>query len=350
MALHAPGPGQLAVQSPGVAMAMHLRQLPTPGSGVTAIAINGTADREVQLCLDELVALLPEQGQPYLVLDLSNLTSINNELAVALLELHKTLEDRSGGLEFCGTNAVVRWFLQQHLGDLPVQWHETPDEAIAVFNPEWAQTDETVDEETDEPLRPEPRLPHDAVRPDRFSVSALSRLMSGDKTPAELLENVESLLKRCGLTQGCRLVHRQDNELMILDREQYGMQADGWLGSLLAGAGCPMARTEIGEDGLSHNERAFLIWSACDIYIPLMFAGALTGILCLQSDRPAGLWSYRSGEILALSLMAQMLADKLQGELRRKDDPRPARESLTPQQIDERLEDLVSSALPMETS
>ncbi len=278
------------------------------------------------------------------IVDMSDLGSISDDLAGAMASWQRKLMDHDGEMVFVRPNVVISWYLDRRLGPLPHRTFETVDEALAALSP--AEPIEEIEEIASEPVAeeiPKPADPdwpinvNEAGRPDRISFAVVHKALRDSSDPALWMEPLRVMLRRTGLGSSIQLCRRHGDQMTLVGRSEYCFPANGWLGSLLASADCPLSLTEIAGDGLTLNERAFLKWCEADVLVPLLDdEGQLRGILCVKSERDGGLYRYRSGELLSLSLLGRLLARYLPA-------PAPSRAQSDPEtQAELVIEELLS--------
>lgn len=251
-----------------------------------------------------------------LIVDMDLLGSMSEDLAGEMAVWQRRLMDHDGEMVFVRPNVVINWYLDKRFGPLPHRTFETVDEAVsALVSP--AATEE-LEETTVEPdgdeiselVAPEWSVNvNEAGRPDRISFEVVHKVMRESQDPQLWLESLRVMLRRTGLGGSIQLCCRNGDKLELVDRTDYRFTAKGWLGSLLTSADCPLGLSEIAGEGLTLQERAFLKWCDADVVVPLLDDDAeLRGVLFVNSGRDGGLYTYRSSELLSLSLLGRLLA------------------------------------------
>jgi hypothetical protein len=225
----------------------------------------------------------------------------------------RRLMDHDGEMVFVRPNVVINWYLDKRFGPLPHRAFETVDEAVASLTSPVETAASAVEPDEDDvsdSIAPEWSVNVNEVgRPDRISFDIVHRVMRKSRDPKLWLESLRVMLRRTGLGSSIELCARNRNQMELVGRADYRFPANGWLGSLLISADCPLGLSEIAGEGLTLQERAFLKWCKADVVVPLLDDDAeLRGILFVRSERDGGLYTYRSGELLSLSLLGRLLA------------------------------------------
>ena len=303
-------------------MAIVFEQFDLDHEPVAGLRLSGTVGSGDQHAFVQWVTRLADAGATGLILDMDDLGSISEDLAVELAACQRRLLDHDGEMVFVRPNVVVNWFLDKRFGPLPHRVYETVAEAEAAFvtgqsadmAPDAVPEDlpgEVVPDETDARLSEDwPANVNEAGRPDRFSFAVVLKALQRCDDPVQWLEPLGGMLRRTGLGNGLLICRRRGDRLQLVDRCDYDFPADGWLGTLLASADCPLGVQEIAGDGLTLPEKAFLKWCDSDVVVPVLDGETrLCGALFVKSDRGGGLYRYRSGELLSLSLLGRLLAN-----------------------------------------
>jgi len=297
-------------------MAIAFEHIESGNPALPGVRLSGTVsggDQEAftaqaeRLAVDELVGL---------IVDMDRLGSMSEDLAGEMAVWQRHLMDHDGEMVFVRPNVVINWFLDKRFGPLPHRTFETIDEAVAALTSPAATVDPdepTVEPDGDE--SPESIVPewsanvNEAGRPDRISFAVVHRVMRDSRDPRLWLESLRVMLRRTGLGSNIHLCARNGDQMELVGRADYRFPAKGWLGSLLISADYPLGLSEIAGEGLTLQERAFLKWCKADVVVPLLDDDAeLRGVLFVKSERDGGLYTYRSGELLSLSLLGRLLA------------------------------------------
>jgi len=295
-------------------MAIVFEQFDLDHEPVAGLRLSGTVGSGDQHAFVQWATRLANAGATGLILDMDDLGSISEDLAVELAACQRRLLDHDGEMVFVRPNVVVNWFLDKRFGPLPHRIFETVAAAEAVFvtgdavdaAPDGAATEETVTRLSED----WPANVNEAGRPDRFSFAVVLKALQRCDDPVQWLEPLDGMLRRTGLGSGLLMCRRRGDRLQLVDRPEYDFPADGWLGSMLASADCPLGVQEIAGDGLTLPEKAFLKWCDTDVVVPVLDGETrLCGALFVKSDRGGGLYRYRSGELLSLSLLGRLLAN-----------------------------------------
>ncbi|MBC8425142.1 hypothetical protein H8E07_13545 [bacterium] len=255
-----------------------------------------------------------EAGATGLILDLSGLGSMSEDLAGELASCQRRLLDHDGELVFVDPNVVIGWFLDKRFGPLAHRCFDTVPEAEAALAapPGTEPIDTAAAEEASEPPADWVVNVNESGRPDRFSFAVVQQTLLRTADPQQWLEPLRGMLRRTGLGRDLLICRREGERLELVGRRDYAFPANGWLGSLLLSADCPLGVPEIAGDGLSLPEKAFLKWCDTDVVVPVIDGTSrLRGALFVKSDRDGGLYSYRSGELLSLALLGRLLAEYL---------------------------------------
>ncbi len=295
-------------------MAIAFEHLDGTEGSVAGLRLSGTVASGDQHEFATLASRLIGEEAIGLILDLGGLGSISEDLAAELASCQRRLVDHDGELVFVQPNVVINWFLDKRFGPLPHRTFETVAEAEVALSSgqqDDAEPAEPVAAETPPALSEDwPLNVNESGRPDRFSFAVVLQTLQRSADPVLWLESLRVMLRRTGL--GCDLLicQRNGDRLELAGRPDYAFPANGWLGSLLVSADCPLGVPEIAGDGLTLPEKAFLKWCNTDVVVPMIDGEArLRGALFVKSDRDGGLYRYRSGELLSLSLLGRLLAE-----------------------------------------
>ncbi|MBU0743224.1 hypothetical protein KJ554_12855 [bacterium] len=294
-------------------MAIAFGHLDLTGGPVAGLRLSGTVASGDQREFAALASRLMAEGVTGLILDMSELGSISEDLAGELATSQRRLLDHDGEMVFVQPNVVINWLLDKRFGPLPHRSFVTVAEAAAAFA-SGEETDaspaESVAAETPHALSADwPVNVNESGRPDRFSFAVVLQALQRSADPMEWLEPLRVMLRRTGLGRDLLICRRNGDRLELVGRRDYAFPANGWLGSLLISADCPLGVPEIAGDGLTLPEKAFLKWCDTDVVVPVIDSGScLCGALFVKSDRDGGLYRYRSGELLSLALLGRLLA------------------------------------------
>ncbi len=300
-------------------MAITFTKLESQDPAIAALRLSGTVSTGDHLQFTDRVAELPDTTTS-LVLDMSELGSISEDLAGELAASQRRFVDNQGELVFVAPNVVIGWYLEKRFGPLPRRTFQRLEDAVAALSPDAPPPPpEPSEEEAAFQRILDPDLPewtldvNEVGRPDRLSLDVLHRALRGRGDPGDWLEPLRVILHRVGLAGSLQLCRRDGSSMSLVGREDYRFPAEGWFGSLLVSADCPLCLSEIVGEGLTLHERAFLKWCDADVVVPLLDdAGRLQGALFVNSARDGGLYTYRSGELLALSLLGRLLGRYLE--------------------------------------
>ncbi len=278
-------------------MPVRFQTLPEPRAGVAALRLDGAVARGDHRRFADAVGVCLGAGANALVLELSDLNSINEELAAEIALLLRRLSDAGTPAAVVGASVVVGWFLRRRLGEPPVREYATVDEAVAAIaagadpSPATAATVRT-----------------------QHSLAALSGfldVLGGSDSSAEWIEALTGLLRRHGLGQDAHLLRCEGDRLVLDGHLDALADAGGRLGLLLAAAEAPLTLHELGVVDLPKREQTFLRWSGADVVVPLKAAGRLQGALFVRSGQDGGLFTYRPGELFGLGLLGCLIAGRL---------------------------------------
>jgi len=253
-----------------------------------------------------------EAGATGLILDLSRLGSMSEDLAGELASCQRRLLDHDGELVFVNPNVVISWFLDKRFGPLVHRCFDSVPEAEAALVAPPGPAEAAAENDVFESSADWVVNVNEAGRPDRFSFAVVQQAVQGSTDPQVWLEPLRGMLRRTGLGRDLLICQREGEQLELVGRRDHAFPANGWLGSLLLSADCPLGVPEIAGDGLTLPEKAFLKWCNTDVVVPVIDgANWLRGALFVKSDRDGGLYSYRSGELLSLALLGRLLAEYL---------------------------------------
>ena len=269
------------------------------------IALDGIPVPGDQERFAAVVQAVDEAETRPLYVDCSRLGSLTTELAREVTRLRRSVEDRNGRMTFCGVNVVAYWVLRRCFGSLSLDVSSLP--------PGLADLVEPVEQTRPPAARREPPL--DTARPVGPSVESIHRILHGSSDPAVWTASLEELVRRAGLGSRVQLFRREADRLSLATRAGHVCELDGWLGSLLAAAGRVLDVREVGIEGLTLAEQALLRWSGADLLVPAVAGGRLQGILTIVSGRDGGYQAFRSGEILALTLLGELVGARLDAVL-----------------------------------
>ncbi len=297
-------------------MAIEFEHIESGNPALPGVRLSGTVsggDQDEFTAQAERLAVGEGSG---LIVDMDLLGSMSEDLAGEMAVWQRRLMDQDGEMVFVRPNVVINWYLDKRFGPLPHRTFETVEEAVSALIPP-AATEEVEEasvepdgDETAEITVPEwSANVNEAGRPDRISFDVVHRVMSQSSDPQLWLESLRVMLRRTGLGSNIQLCCRNGNQMELVGRTDYRFTANGWLGTLLTSADCPLGLSEIAGEGLTLQERAFLKWCDADVVVPLLDDDAeLRGVLFVKSARDGGLYTYRSGELLSLSLLGRLLA------------------------------------------
>lgn len=267
------------------------RDDPAP-AGAVVLTLRGTPRRDDGPALEAALAALPPAAA--VVLDCRELGGMSAAMAQVVARWWRRLADTGRELRVRGANVVVRWMLERHLGAA----------AAAVLGDAAA--------ERCPPATADPDGAPPPAHPRRDLFHAVRAALTGEPDPAVWEDRLAEQLAAAGLAERVRLLLREGDRLVSPAHPGAAVPADGWLGSLLAGADCPVAAAELRDAGLALEEQALLRWSGADLVVPLCRAGRLAGLLLVTAGRPGGWSAYRSGEVLALDLLGRMMVALLE--------------------------------------
>ena len=296
-------------------MAITYTDIETGHLEIAGLSLGGTVAGGDHTEFADRVAGIVGEATTALVLDMQNLGSMSEDLAGELAGCQRRMVDQDAEMVFVSPNVVISWYLDRRFGPLPRRSFDTVEEAVEALSPDAPPEGPPLTEEEAAFQRIlEPDLPtwsqdvNEAGRPDRLSLDVLHRALRTREDPQDWLEVLRVLLRRAGLGDTLQLCRRDGASMSLVGREEYRFPAEGWFGSLLVSADCPLCLSEIVGEGLSLHERAFLKWCDADVVVPLLDdAAALQGALFVRSARDGGLYTYRSGEMLSLSLLGRLL-------------------------------------------
>jgi hypothetical protein len=323
-------------------MAITFAHLDLADETLAGLRLSGTVSGGDQTEFAKHAERFYNAGATGLILDMSELGSVSEDLAAELAACQRRLLDHDGEMVFVDPNVVIHWFLDRRFGPLPHRTFDTVSNAEAALVPEpREESTPPAPEETGSPVELPADWPanvNEAGRPDRFSFGVLRQALQRSADPRQWLEPLRSMLRLTGLGHDLMICQRRGAQLELVGRRDYAFPADGWFGSLLLSADCPLGVPEIAGDGLTLPEKAFLKWCETDVVVPIVDGeGGLRGALFVKSERDGGLYRYRSGELLSLSLLGRLLAEYL-----------PAGESETePAHVEAALADLIDADLVM---
>ena len=280
-------------------MPVRFQTLPTPRAGVAALRLDGAVargdHRHFAAAVGELLGAGACAGG--LVLELTDLHSISEELADEIALLRRRLAEGGAQVAVVGASVVVAWFLRRRLGGLPLSEGATVDEAATVIATGGAPPIDTVVTGRD--------LPSLAM------VAGFLEILGSDASTADRTAALNGLLQRGGLGREAHLL-RCDGDRLVLDGHLDALaEVGGRLGTQLAANDMPLSLHELHVADLSPREQNFLRWSGADVVMPLKAAGRLQGALLVRSGRDGGLFSYNPGELLGLGLVACLIAGRL---------------------------------------
>ncbi len=241
------------------------------------------------------------------IVDLHQLGSTSRMLAQELAGWQRWLMDHDGTLVVVDPNVAVRWLLEQAFGSLLLDIAPDRESALGRWTAGDSPDEDMVGMNVNIAAR---TLGSHASHPDRSILETLGAAFEHLRDPADCDVSITAALTRAGLVEGSVLLLVHDDKLVAANSDEVQIPAYGWFGSLLQGADHLMAREEIGTDGLSVPEMALMKWTGADLYLPLISRSRFHGVLALTSGRDGGLMSYRSGEILALGLIGQWIAQR----------------------------------------
>lgn len=296
-------------------MAITFTRIDTDRPDIVALRLCGTVSGGDHLQFTDAVADFATDDTTALVLDLRDLGSVSEDLAGEFAACQRRFVDNDAEMVFVSPNVVISWYLDRRFGPLPRRTFPDVDSAVEALSPDAppAGPPLTAEEEAFERIL-EPDLPewsrdvNEVGRPDRLSLDVVHRALRNNADPSTWLEPLRVILRRVGLGSGLNLCRRDGSAMQLVGREEYRFSAEGWFGSLLVSADCPLCLSEIVGEGLTLHERAFLKWCDADVVVPLLDdAGKLQGALFVHSARDGGLYTYRSGELLSLALLGRLL-------------------------------------------
>ncbi|MCP4145412.1 MAG: hypothetical protein GY752_09030 [bacterium] len=238
-------------------------------------SITGVADRQATNELLEFVSRCSRDNVRHVLLDLSDLVSIDQQFVSILSKMQLKLRDRAGGLHLVGPVAIVSWVLESNFGKVPLLIHQSRESAVeAILN---------------------------------HSSDIAAPVEAGDKqTVPQWLE----VLKSTGLCTGGRLCVVKGDIFVDLHDKDLAIDISTTLAKELQSVRTVM-KTPTEREGLTIFEIAFLRKCNADMVVPLLNNNKVVGVLMLQSGRAGSLAEYRSGELLALNLVGMKIAELL---------------------------------------
>lgn len=280
-------------------MPVRFQTLPAPCAGVAALRLDGAVargdHRHFAAAAGELLGADACAGG--LVLELTDLHSISEELADEIALLRRRLAEGGAQVAVVGASVVVAWFLRRRLGGQPLRECTTVEEAVADLATVGAPSIDTVATGRD--------------LPSLAAVAGFLEILGSDAPSAERTAALNGLLQRGGLGREAHLL-RCDGDRLVLDGHLDALaEAGGRLGTLLAANDTPLSLHELRVADLSPREQNFLRWSGADVVVPLKAAGRLQGALLVRSGRDGGIFSYLPGEMLGLGLVGCLIAGRL---------------------------------------
>ncbi len=296
-------------------MAIVFEHFEPAGETLAGLRLGGTVSSGDHRDFSAHANRLVEAGASGLIVDMGGLGSMSEDLAAELASCQRQLLDHDGEMVFVNPNVVIGWFLDKRFGPLAHRCFDTVPEAetaLAEPSPAEAPDEAPVDDDVREPSPDWPANVNESGRPDRFSFAVVQQTLQRTDDPREWLDPLRAMLRMTGLGRDLLLCSREGEMLELVGRKDYAFPANGWLGSLLVSADCPLGVPEIAGDGLTLPEKAFLKWCDTDVVVPVVDGSSrLRGALFVKSDRDGGLYRYRSGELLSLALLGRLLAEYL---------------------------------------
>ncbi len=287
-------------------MPVRFQTSPAPRAGVAVLRFDGTVARGDHRRFAAAAGELLGAGActSGLVLELTDLLSISEELADEIALLRRRLAADGAQMAAVGASVVVGWFLQRRLGGQPLRECATVEEAAAAV-PTGGAPDVvggSPRSDTVEAGREFPSL---------STVAGFLECLGGDAPSADWTAALNALLHRGGLGREAHLL-RCDGDRLVLDGHLDALaEAGGRLETLLVAAQTPLSLHELDVAALSQREQNFLRWCGADVVVPLRAAGRLQGAMLVRSGRDGGLFSYLPGELLGLSLVGCLIGGKL---------------------------------------
>jgi anti-anti-sigma regulatory factor len=271
---------------------------------LAGVAVSGDAEQ-----VSALIEHCRARGIHNVAVDFQQLGSISQMVAQEIAGWQRWLMDHGGNLVVVQPNVAVRWLLEQALGSLPLDIVPDRESALGRWTEAEAPAEETAGMGVNIATR---TLGSHVSHPDRSILETLGTAFDHLCDPADCGASITAALARAGLAERAVLLLVKDDNLVMATSDEVQVPAHGWLGSLLQGANHLMAYEEIGTEGLSMSEMALMKWTGADLYLPLINQSRFHGVLALTSGREGGLMSYRSGEILALGLIGQWIAQRFE--------------------------------------
>jgi len=129
-------------------MATHFEPLNLDRPDLFGVRMSGTVSPGDKERLRELAAKCLDNGKVKVILDLSGIGALGGGGAAALADFQRELADANGGAVFVGVGDTMRKFLEKKFEGLPLEFHETLEDALgdepAAMPPEVEEVAETV--------------------------------------------------------------------------------------------------------------------------------------------------------------------------------------------------------------
>jgi hypothetical protein len=285
-------------------MPVRIQTLPAPRAGVAALRLDGAVARGDHRRFAAAAAACLDAGATGLVLELTDLSSISEELADEIALLLTRLPGDGARVAVVGASVVVGWFLRRRLGELQLREGTTVEAAAAAVAGDAAAAG----------ARPSPPLAAAAAMRARSSFAAASgflEVLAGCAATADWIAALADLVRRHGMAREVHLLRCEGGRLFLDGHLDALSAADSPLAMQLAAVDAPLAMHELGAGDLPLREQNFLRWTGADIVVPLKAEGELKGALFVRSGHDGGLFACRPGEILGWTLLGCLIGERL---------------------------------------
>ncbi len=139
-----------------------------------------------------------------------------------------------------------------------------------------------------------------------LSLSEAEKAFAAARDLAGMKGAVGALLHGVDLAEACHLMTRVGKKLEEIGDEKRTLPLDGLVAERLLKANTPVPMEDLGGDDLSSAETELLTAFNCQMAVPIIVKGELTGALFLHKDQTGK--DYGASEVLALDLLGRKLA------------------------------------------
>jgi anti-anti-sigma regulatory factor len=310
--------------------------LKLPDASLFGVRVSGTIGRRDRQRLLELADRCLEKRKTHLILDLTVLATLGGVAAGILADLQRRLVEQGGVLVFVGANDVIRHFLENRFGDLPLHCVATLADAVCHIS----SAESALPAQTAALVAAEPAVPASSARMSAPGIGGgLDGLLEGidaaqtneddasrrtaDLVTAPYLPLVEALEALRSIDNPTafgealgNLLHSQDlaaeTVYLALSGDQYvavagncRLPATGSIAAALARASRPLTLLDLDDGAFDDAEAVVLESLQPDLLLPVRWDGTLHGIAALKRGKEDP--EYGLAETFAFELLLRMM-------------------------------------------